>query len=174
MFRHILFALLPLFGVCYNSLVPVNNIVIAGSTAPCNDFDPLALASTPERGVFFREAELKHSRIAMVSSVSIPIIEQFTHKPGIYAFSELPHNVQLGVVGITFISEFGSMLKGWENPVEKPFTLVKDYQPGDLGFRLSEDIEIDMYNKELNNGRLAMIGSIGMIAQELATQHTLF
>ena len=83
MFRHIIFALLPIFGVCYNSLVPVNNIVIAGITAPCNDFDPLALASTPERGVFFREAELKHSRIAMVSSVSIPIIEQLTHKPGI-------------------------------------------------------------------------------------------
>ena len=31
-----------------------------------------------------------------------------------------------------FISEFTSMLKGWENPLVKPFTLKDDYQPGDL------------------------------------------
>ena len=54
----------------------------------------------------------------------------------------------------------------------------EDYQPGDLGFSLGDDLSSDkgkeLLNKELNNGRLAMIASAGMIAQELATKQPIF
>ena len=70
------------------------------------------------------------------------------------------------------------MFYGWRNPLEAPFTLNEDYQPGDLGFNLYYDLTAEqpnsMLDKELNNGRLAMIAALGMIAQELVTRHTLF
>lgn len=63
---------------------------------------------------------------------------------------------------------------GWENPLKQPFTMKSDYQPGDLGLLFLEKYNPFMLNAELNNGRLAMIGSIGMIAQELITDKPLF
>jgi light-harvesting complex I chlorophyll a/b binding protein 1 len=68
------------------------------------------------------------------------------------------------------------MIRGWENPLVKPFALKEDYQPGDFGltFGVNEDSLGEQMDKELNNGRLAMIGILGMMAQELATQQQLF
>ena len=102
------------------------------------------------------------------------LVEQFTHRPSIHEFSNLPDNVQIGIIMLTFISEFSSMLRGWQNPTKNLFRLNDDYQPGDLGFDISNNRDINMINKELNNGRLAMIASLGMMAQELVTQKALF
>ena len=154
--------------------LPSDTVVYGGSTKPVENFDPLNFASTPERSMFFREAELKHGRLAMVAAITIPLVEQFTHRPGIHEFSNLPDNIQIGIIMVTFMSEFSSMFKGWQNPLEKPFTLNEDYQPGDLGFGISNNRDVDTIDKELNNGRLAMIASLGMLAQELVTGHTLF
>jgi hypothetical protein len=85
--------------------------------------------------------------------------------------------VQLLIVAHMFMAEFASMFKGWEKPWKKPFTLKNDYQPGDLGFQLPSKSEEEMdvlMDKELNNGRLAMIGTLGMIVQQLVTMQHLF
>lgn len=152
-------------------------VVIRGTIDPFRKFDPLQLSNDEERSVFFREAELKHGRIAMIASATIPVVEQFTHKTSIHEFDNLPANIQLLVIGTTFISEFSSMFRGWENPLEKPFTLRPDYQPGDYEFNtidLTTEESGELLDKELNNGRLAMIGVLGMIAQELVTDSPLF
>jgi hypothetical protein len=123
---------------------------------------------------FLREAELKHSRLAMVSVVAFPILEHYSSGLGIDAFQQLPDLVQLGVVQLMFVSEFTSMIRGWRNPLEAPFTLNDNYQPGDLGFGIWNTSMGDSMDKELNNGRLAMVAMLGMMAQELVTHQRLF
>ena len=50
-----------------------------------------------------------------------------------------------------------------------PVRLKEDYQPGDLGFGIWDPNDVDLMDKELNNGRLAMIATLGMMVQELVT-----
>lgn len=163
-----------------NSQIVVNSKpLIRGVTAPF-DNSPIFNQSVVAKNVdiaFLREAELKHGRIAMIAAIILPTLERFTDGLAINQFHLLPSEIQIGIVTSMFISEFGSMFRGWENPTKKPFSLKSDYQPGDFGFGLwkiddsSVGVEMD---KELNNGRLAMIGVVGMIAQELVTQQQLF
>jgi Chlorophyll A-B binding protein len=66
---------------------------------------------------------------------------------------------------------------GWVDPkdvpVAQPGLLRKDYTPGDIGFdplglKPEDPTEfLIMQNKELQNGRLAMLAAAGFMAQEL-------
>jgi light-harvesting complex I chlorophyll a/b binding protein 1 len=157
----------------------LNVPIIRKATAPLNDidiFDPSVVSKNIQLS-FIRESELKHGRLAMVVATAFPVMEQFSDVLGINQFQHLPVPVQLGFTGAMFVSEFTSMLKGWENPSVKVFRLKEDYQPGDLGFGVwsPDDPNIGtLMDKELNNGRLAMIGIVGMMAQELVTHQQLF
>ena len=88
-----LFCFLPLLVQCFTITkvaIPSAPVVYGGSTKPIENFDPFNFASTTDRSLFFREAELKHSRLGMVAATTIPLVEQFTHRPGIHEFSKLP------------------------------------------------------------------------------------
>ena len=154
-----------------------NKPMIRRATAPLENvdlFDQYVVAKDVQPA-FLREAELKHGRLAMVGSILLPLTEQFSDNLGINFFQDHPEFVGLGL-SFMFISEFGSMVRGWENPLTKPFALKEDYQPGDFGltFGVNDATLGDQMDKELNNGRLAMIGILGMMAQELVTQQQLF
>lgn len=156
-----------------------------GITAPfTKKFDPLELSIPvpPEEFSRLREAELKHGRWGMISATSIPLLELHSRAPSIHAFDKLPSEYQTGILALILAGEFTTMLQGYENPFvngsPSAFKVRDDYQPGDMGFHVadgwSDEKFIDYSNKELNNGRLAMIASLGMIVQELVTNAPLF
>lgn len=160
-----------------SALTSSNKPMIRRATAPLENvdlFDQYVVAKDVQPA-FLREAELKHGRLAMIGAILLPLTEQFSDNLGINFFQDHPDFVSLGLT-FMFISEFGSMVRGWENPLTKLFSLKEDYQPGDFGltFGVNDKAMGAQMDKELNNGRLAMIGILGMMAQELATQQQLF
>jgi light-harvesting complex I chlorophyll a/b binding protein 1 len=76
------------------------------------------------------------------------------------------------------VAESGRAQIGWQDPFDggSMFALREEYTPGDIGFdplglkpTNAADLE-DIQNKELNNGRLAMIALAGFVAQELVNE----
>ena len=178
--------LLPVFVSAFSRLTQVskrvnsvNSVIIKGDTPPLGYFDPLGFSNKFEKYdiQYLREAELKHGRYAMLASLFIPLSERFSNELGINQFSKLDNNIQLLTVGTIFLYEFSHMINGWKNPITNTFELKEDYQPGDIGlglFKSDDENSVELLNKELNNGRLAMIGVLGMIVQELVTHKQLF
>jgi len=158
-------------------------------------FDPLGFSTDISGGklLFYREVELKHGRVAMLASLGIVVGERFhplfggdIDVPAYLAFQQTPlETFWPAVVAAIAIPEIFSVFT-FENPAEQnPLTaeywkMKDDHEPGDIGFdplglKPKDPKELlDMQNKELNNGRLAMIAAAGMIAQELATGEKLF
>jgi len=160
---------------------------------PFGFFDPLDLLDgrTEEEIMLFREAELAHGRVAMMAAVGFLVQEAF-HP--IFPDVNGPAARQLDLVLSTengqaagsvlllaiFFSEIYRARTGWEDPDVAYRSLVKGYMPGDLGFDplnmkpTGEKEFRAMQDKELNNGRLAMIAVAGMCAQEVATNVPIF
>lgn len=153
-----------------------------GSTQPLPNFDPLNfLDKKSENKIkFTREAELQHGRLAMLASVMIPIIEKLETDNSILGINYLSNqniNIQAPVWLFASLYEINRMYNGWSNPFKSNstnFQLKQNYQPGNVGNYDMNKISFNTLNKELNNGRLAMIAFIGILAQELTTGHHVF
>merc|ERR1719453_2832737 len=164
---------------------------MVGVTAPFGFFDPLGLTAdkSVEEVQLFREAELTHGRVAMMGAVGFLVQEAFHPIFADLLLGEpVPAARQLDLVLSTsngqlagsvllmaiFFSEFHRARTGWVEPDVAPRTLREGYLPGDLGFdpmglKPKDAGLLSMQNKELNNGRLAMIAVAGMCVQEIVT-----
>jgi light-harvesting complex I chlorophyll a/b binding protein 1 len=155
-------------------------------------FDPWRFCSqegiTEGKVKFFREAELKHARVGMLASLGFVVGENYhplfggnIDVPSLVAFQASPlQTFWPAVVAALAIIEVFSIQK-INGPDEGPSWTIRDGEvPGDYGFDplglkpTDPEALFEMQNLELSTGRLAMVGAIGMIVQELKTGEKLF
>ena len=162
-----------------------------GATAPLGFFDPLGYCTadgvTEGKVRFYREAELKHGRVAMLAALGFLVGEQFhplwggnIDVPSYVAFQETPLQTFFFPVVLSLaVFEIFSVFT-FNTPQEGVWTIKSTHEPGNMGFdplglKPTDPVELEaMQTKELNNGRLAMIAMAGMVGQELATGSKLF
>lgn len=130
-----------------------------------------------------------HGRVAMLATVGYLVGEAASPVVWNGAVSG-PANDQLAQIPgplFAFLTLFIGVCEtyratvGWVEPTTGQLWTIRDtYYPGDLGFdplglKPSDDKEFaTMQTKELQNGRLAMLGAAGMCAQELVNHKTIF
>jgi len=147
----------------------VNGLI--GDCAPLGFFDPFGFSknASPETMKKYREAELKHGRVAMLATFGMivqdkwkPLFEGKLSSNPLLAITQTP---KLGVLQILLFIGFMEVI-GIMN------TRRPDYEPGNfLGSAQWETTPTwDNYQlRELNNGRLAMFASIGMLTHAYIT-----
>jgi hypothetical protein len=153
---------------------------LPGNTAPIKNFDPLGLANigSDETLAWFRAAELKHSRVAMLATTGYIVQASGIHFPGMLSkdvsfeslssmkpfdsWEAVPDAGKAQILGTLFVAELASesqgthYMKGGALP-----TIV--FPPVDFSGVSAETIKLKQ-NRELNNGRLAMISIMSFIA----------
>ena len=159
--------------------------ILDGSMAGDVGFDPFGFAKDKDTLLYMREAEIKHSRLAMLAVVGWPLAElwdkplaEAINLPSLLTNSgespsllngglgNIPAAYWLAVVSLAGIVE----LEGMKMQEEKG----KDYLPGDcnfdpLNFFPSDKKERnDMMTKELKHGRISMMAVLGFAVQEAA------
>jgi len=171
---------------------------LPGTLEPAPDFDPLGFADGADliQMKAWREAETTHGRVAMLAVIGFLVTEgpvsfhplfdtaskdigpAIRHLDEVRASTPFFFEILAIVIGA---AEFGRSLKGWEKPGnEENLALKVDYYPGDIGFDpfgLKPDNWEDfseMSTKELQQGRLAMLGIAGIVAQELVNGKEIF
>jgi len=142
------------------------------------NFDPAGFAErAPEWLPWFREAELKHGRAAMLATVGF-VAPEFFRIPGEqFSFESLPKVIDAhDALPESMIQIFGwiSFIEACSMPALANMNNY-DRRPGDFGFDplgiypTTPEKQNEMQLKELKNGRLAMIAIGGMVAGAAVT-----
>lgn len=173
---------------------------LPGSLDPVPAFDPLGYAANADYETMkqYREAELQHGRVAMLAAIGMLVTEEpiefhplfqadnkdigpaIRHLDEVRAVSPAFFELLAIVIGAL---EFNRALSGWNTPGDvfgSGRVFKDDYFPGDVGFdplglAPADEAEfLELHTKELQNGRLAMLGFAGMVAQELVNGKEIF
>jgi len=157
-----------------SSLAAWRDETVVGITAPVGYFDPLGFSKNKPDEImnFYREAELKHGRVAMAACLGWYITASGVHPAFDSKLSSDPLEAasQLPFVGwLQFILGCGAIEWITEKIKERP-----GYVPGDvLGAAYwvdnSDEGWVSYQNKEINNGRLAMVAFMGILTQDILT-----
>jgi uncharacterized protein YacL len=123
---------------------------------------------------FIQEAELKHGRVAMVSSLLIPLLDNVNLDVlGVNYVNSLEPVVQVVLLSIFGFSEVAQLMTAYEFPsnTSKWFKMKEKHVPGEYGF---DPLNIAEYNNsesiktnEMFVGRVAMVVVACQMANEL-------
>jgi len=153
---------------------------LPGNTMPLKNFDPLGLASlgSDETFLWFRAAELKHGRVAMVATTGYLVNACGIHFPGqlssdisfeslskmnpFDAWAAVPDSGKAQILATIFIAELVTESKEVHYTKGGPLPQMV-FPPIDFS-GVSTETLARKQNAELNNGRLAMIAIMSFIA----------
>jgi len=155
---------------------------LPGVLPPLGYFDPAGFATDIDKQklLFYREAEIKHGRICMSASLGFLVAERWhpiyggaIDVPSVAAGKDarlLPFWAAIFVLaGGVESQSFDRAEFGGDG------ALADGEEPGDIGYDPlgllpsdPEELE-EIQNKEILNGRFAMISLLGMVAEELVT-----
>lgn len=150
-------------------------------------FDPLGFAKDLPGLDNYREAEIKHGRLAMLAAVGWPASERLQPyfakligAPDLLAEgAKAPALLNGGLENINPLFFVGilAFTAFVETETLTAIKVKENRLVGDLGFDplgfskgKTEDVKRDYALKELQNGRLAMIGIVGYVAEEFVTK----
>ncbi|BDA47280.1 Light-harvesting complex stress-related protein 1, chloroplastic [Coccomyxa sp. Obi] len=162
-------------------------------------FDPanlLSNATSIQEVRRWRESEITHGRVAMLAALGWIVGEFVADKkllvnadgriggPAIDQFQQVEAKGAIFWEPLVFaigLAEAWRIGVGWANPTSDKFNQLRDdYNMGEIGFDplglcpTDPKEKYDLQTKELNNGRLAMIGIAGFVAQELVKKQEIF
>ena len=141
------------------------------------NFDPLMIADTPEKLAWFREAEVKHARLAMLAAFGWPVSEVTNFGGLLRGDGRAPSllNGGLGDVNSLYWAAVVGLAVYWEaQGLDKKFGKQEDYLPGMLGFDpLGADSQ-SMRAAEITNGRVAMLAITVFALEEALTKQAIF
>lgn len=159
-----------------------------GVLPPLGYFDPLGFIKngpygSPEENFYhYRSVEVKHGRIAMAATVGM-LVAQTTRFEGYISpsqnlkFADIPNG--LGALKAVPIEGWVQMIVviGLHEVLVKQREGRKpgDFGTGYLGVSVDDEsaFQLKSLNKEIQNGRLAMLGILGMFASEVVNGEVL-
>ena len=141
------------------------------------NFDPLQLADSPGKLAWFREAEVKHARLAMLAAFGWPVSEITNFGKLLTSDGRAPSilNGGLGEVNGIYWGAVAALAVYWEaQGLDKKFGKDADYLPGMLGFDPLGADSPSMRNAEITNGRVAMVAITVFALEEALTKAAIF
>jgi len=152
-----------------------------GVTAPLGFFDPWGLSARVNEGqlLYFREAELKHGRICMIAILGLIVGDTHTFipqvgagtdwagKPASVLLSPFVAETRVEMLWPTIVASIGMYDLLWSQSAGRNSRAPGQYNWDPLGIKPRDEVEYKKrQTQELNNGRLAMIATAGILAQE--------
>jgi len=153
-----------------------------GVLPPMGFFDPLGLVkigpygSEQENFLHYRGVEVKHGRIAMAATLGM-LVQQTTHFQGYISpsanlkFEDIPNGLgALKAVPIEGWAQMAILIGAHELIVkQREGKAPGDFGTGYFGFTMNDQgsKQLRALNVEIQNGRLAMLGILGMFASEI-------
>merc|ERR1719174_2415078 len=131
-----------------------------GTLAGDAGFDPLQLADTSDKLAFYREAEIKHARLAMLAAFGWPVSELTNFGNLLTQDGRAPSLLNGGLGNINsayWAAVVGLAIFAESKGLDKQYGKQNDYLPGMLGSDPLGGDSPSMRNAEILNGRVAMV-----------------
>merc|ERR1719428_509687 len=148
-----------------------------GTLAGDMNFDPLGFSDSPESLAWYREAEIRHARLAMLAALGWPVSELTNFGSLLTPDGRAPALLNGGLGNVNaiywaFVIALGAFAES--KALDKQYGKQQNYLPGMLGFDPLGADSPGTRNAEILNGRVAMVAITIYAYQEALTKSAIF